>query len=197
MTQVIILIKKEGNTMTHDPNKPADPSFSYEQQLVDQELSLNYAALLELNRLLLKQVDSLNQSFRGMMLANQTVQSQQGIILKVMQTLEVCDRLRSAADSGQDPTEVMQQYMLTAKDPTISTGQEVQTRSDEQLRVASQVSRVSAFFLPPKAEKAVITSKEPVPLVSFVKDKQTELHVLETSVNEQLKLLRTHFDKTV
>lgn len=99
----------------HDNKEAKKYLLSDVNQSEEADLRTNYTSLLEVTRLLLKQVAFLSHGFKTLQLTNQTDQMKQSTTNKLSEALEICEILRSAADLGKSPNEMIGYYLLGAK----------------------------------------------------------------------------------
>ena len=174
----------------------------------DEELRGNYNSVLEVTRLLLKQVDQLGQSFKAMKLPYQSDETKQMIEKKISEALEICDILRSAADLGKSPNEMIGYYLLGAKQQADelliekTIGPEENLENLEKTNRVSELSQDARLYAGTQREEMANQlqlldgsikngKKEIVPLVVT---KRNELLALEEALNTQIDELRHHYD---
>ncbi|MBP1043591.1 hypothetical protein I6N95_21425 [Vagococcus sp. BWB3-3] len=158
--------------------------------------------------MLLKQVDQLGQSFKAMKLPYQSDETKQMIEKKISEALEICDILRSAADLGKSPNEMIGYYLLGAKQQADelliekTIGPEENLENLEKTNRVSELSQDARLYAGTQREEMANQlqlldgsikngKKEIVPLVVT---KRNELLALEEALNTQIDELRHHYD---
>lgn len=171
---------------------------------------------MEVTRLLLKQVDQLSQAFKGMGISYQSDATKQSLQKKISEALEICDILRSAADLGKSPDEMIGYYLLGAKkqaDNLVKAKELLETESPEGLSfIEKEVNpeKQERLGLSGAARKYAGSQREEMSnqrrlvdgtlkdgkkeLVPLVVAKRTELQALEETINNQMDALRHQFD---
>ncbi|WP_314062802.1 hypothetical protein [uncultured Vagococcus sp.] len=183
---------------------------------VENELRDNYQSLMEVTRLLLKQVDQLSQAFKGMSISYQSDATKQSLQKKISEALEICDILRSAADLGKSPDEMIGYYLLGAKqqaDKLVKANEYLETDSTEELsfiEMEGNPEKQKGLELSAAARQYAGSQREEMSnqrrlvegtlkngrkeLIPLVVTKRTELQALEETINNQMDALRHQFD---
>lgn len=171
---------------------------------------------MEVTRLLLKQVDLLSQAFKSLTIPYQSEEVKQSSHKKISEALEICDILRSAADLGKSPNEMIGYYLLGAKqqaDTLIKeTGSEIQEEETERDIPSISPTNDKEALLALSADarqyagsqrKELANQRQMIDgglkrgqteIVPLVETKRNELHALEATINNQMEALRHQFD---
>lgn len=179
---------------------------------MENDLRDNYHSLMDVTSLLLKQVDQLSQSFKAWRIPHQSEATRQSLEKKIIEALEICDILRSAADLGKSPNEMIGYYLLgakkkaeTTKKSTDSQGESAEpltTSVGEAKEVSSELTVAARRYAGNQREEMAkqpqlingslkVSQKELIPLVVT---KRNELLALEKYLNDQMDTLRQQFD---
>lgn len=177
---------------------------------MEAELRENYYSLLEVTRLLLKQVDQLGQAFKAMELPYKSDETKQTLQKKISEALEICDILRSAADLGKSPNEMIGYYLLGAKQQAESLSAETILSSEvilseshivKEKKAVTELSRAAQRYAGNQREEMANqfqlgtgSNAGRQDIVPLLVTKRKELHDLEATLNDQMDELRHRFD---